>query len=157
MFNSLLDALGYMPVEQAYMQAVQAILKPLKGRWPEAVTAAIGAANGGTRLEAAGQTLCDALRAWENQVEKSAVEQTQTNFQKVSELEQRLRELEFSEKQKDERFQGMQQLLNNRNQTISEMAEKLRVQNVVIADQHQKLASIFGDADNSHDAQKLLS
>ncbi len=51
----------------------------------------------------------------------------------------------------------MQELLDNRESTIREMAGKLKLQNVVIAEQHQKLSSIFGDADNSHDAQKLLS
>jgi hypothetical protein len=157
MFNNLLNALGYMPVEQAYMQAVLAILKPLKGHWPEVVTRATNAADNGIHLEAAGQALCDALMAWQNQVEKNADERAQANSQKISDLEQRVRELEYLEKEKDGRFQRMQKLLDNGDQTIHELAGKIKTQNVVIAEQHQKLSSVFGDADNSHDAQKLLS
>ncbi len=157
MFDSILRSLGYMVAEHAYMQALQTVFQHLKWRWPEAVSASLDAARGGYHLEAAGQALSNALKDWEAQVKKDANEKAQANSQKVFDLEQRLRELEREAKDKDESLLSMRKLLDNREGTLRELADKFRTQNVVIAEQHQKLSSVFGDADNSHDAQKLLS
>lgn len=157
MSNRLLKTFGILPADEAYMQAVRAILDPLKEHWPEIVTQTIHAADSGRHLGTAGQVLRDALIGWKNQVETHAAEQLRKESHTVIILERRITELERMDTDKDDRLQKMQELLQSRDETIREMAGKIKIQNVVIADQHQKLSSIFGDADNSRDTQKLLS
>jgi hypothetical protein len=157
MFDSVLRSLGYVWAEHAYMQALQTVLHHLRWRWPEAVSASLEAAQGGYRLDDAGKALSNALKAWEAQVEQEASEKARSNSRKILELEQHLSELERYEKDKDEKILEMQRLLDNQETTLSTLALKLKTQNVVIAEQHSKLSSIFGEADNSQDTQKYLS
>lgn len=149
---TLFEYLGLIPHRQVRELVIDELLRPLEKDWPQAMLASLEVLDRGGSPAQAGETLNRMMRARVDQIqaairaefEQERKEVSSENYdqrQKISELEVQLKDKE-SERKKSE---GEIETLKKQTQ---ELRQTIHNQNKIIADQHYRLAGLFGAADD---------
>ena len=133
---------------QERFDAVYQTLVPFEKHWEEALEAAIEHAQYG-RFKQAGEILVEHLLAWGEGIKQEGEEKAHRNWQEYNQADKENRRLE---KELAEIKQTCEQLQKDKGELewkVKALYDKLRSQGTIMAEQHYKLKSIFGDGENS--------
>ncbi|MBN1454298.1 MAG: hypothetical protein JW963_24985 [Anaerolineales bacterium] len=133
---------------QERFDAVYQALHPLEEHWEEALNAAIEHAQYG-RFKQAGEALVEHLLAWGEGIKQEGKEKADKYWDQYHQADDEKRRLE---KELLEIKKTCEQLQKDKEQLewkVEALYDKLRSQGTIMAEQHYKLKSIFGEGENS--------
>ena len=133
---------------QERFDAVYQTLVPLEKHWGEALEAAIEHAQYG-RFKQAGETLVEHLLAWGEGIKQEGEEKAHRNWQDYNQADKENRRLEKELAEIKKTCEQLQKDKEHLEWKVEALYDKLRSQGTIMAEQHYKLKSIFGDGENS--------
>lgn len=133
---------------QERFDAVDQTLVPLEKHWGEAVEAAIEHAQYG-KFKQAGEALVEHLLAWGEGIKQEGEEKAHRNWQDYHQADKENRRLEKELVEIKKTCEQLQKDKEHLEWKVEALYDKLRSQGTIMAEQHYKLKSIFGDGENS--------
>ena len=133
---------------QERFDAVYQTLHPLEEHWDEALNAAIEHAQYG-RFKQAGEVLVEHLLAWGEGIKQEGEEKAHRNWQEYHQADNENRRLEKELAEIKKTYEQLQKDKEHLEWKVEALYDKLRSQGTIMAEQHYKLKSIFGDGENS--------
>jgi chromosome segregation ATPase len=140
---------------QEHVNAVFWLLKPLEPDWGEAVKNALDTLRSGGQVSQAGESLAAGLATILQERATNAVQLADENAdlkRRLADLENENYRLGANSRTLEDTMEELKERCTRQEKDIARLELHISIQNEVLAEQHYKLANIFGHSNNSTSA-----